>query len=433
MTPDDIASRQRIFRGHVRRALLHLYNPASLRRSPLLELLGIATSADKVFATRDLIHKSIQALKPDRSSKSRPVARQIYQILNYRYLEQMPQKEVVSELAISLRQLQRLEALALETLSTHLLEAYSVRLEDLKIENMQEDDLSISDSTVQEENEPETQGAILENSPLLQELEWVKQSGTLDTVGVRAFLDQILATISPLFTSLGIKYETILPPDDIQITGNLMALRQGFINILTAMAGAFHSCEMHIHASTQDGHVTVRIDQTGGGEIAPHPVREERIRLADELFQITGSQMETAFNNQARVVTVSIPVHKHRVVMAIEDNLDALALINAYLSEMGCQFHSTRDPLQVQKLVETVEPDVILLDVMLPGIDGWQILGRLKHNPQTAQIPVVINTILPQAELAYSLGADAFLRKPFTQSELVTVISQLFERGPESR
>lgn len=420
MTNNDLSSRQRAFRSHVRRTLLHLYHPANLRRCPLLELLGHTGAVDKVFATREVIHKAIQALKPERPATTNPTLRQVYQILTYRYLEQMGQKEVAAELSISLRQLQRLEAIALDTLSAYLLEAYQVRLEDLQI-------TPISDEDEKDPVEPAV-------SPLSKELEWVKQWGSAETANLREFLQQTLATTAPLLAGQGITVALDLPDATIHITGNLTVLRQAFINTLTALKASLPPCELALRAQTEA--TQTRLYLAAAGESAPLPPldhEEERLRLAGELFQIANGAMDIRQNEHAwKEIVITIPSQKSAAVLVVDDNADVLALVNAYLSGSGSSFHGVRDPLKVVETAEMLQPDVIVLDVMLPGVDGWQILGRLKHNPHTAHIPVIISTILPQAELAYSLGADGFLRKPFTQAELLAQLSQLAQSGPES-
>jgi CheY-like chemotaxis protein len=63
--------------------------------------------------------------------------------------------------------------------------------------------------------------------------------------------------------------------------------------------------------------------------------------------------------------------------------------------------------------------------VMMPEIDGWQVVGQLRRNPKTSHIPVVICTIIAQEDLAYSLGASAYLRKPVTREMLVATLDRL--------
>jgi CheY-like chemotaxis protein len=65
------------------------------------------------------------------------------------------------------------------------------------------------------------------------------------------------------------------------------------------------------------------------------------------------------------------------------------------------------------------------LDAMLPGTDGWELLGRLREHPSTRHIPIIICTILPQEQLAHTLGAAGFLRKPVKQEEFLKLLDQL--------
>ena len=115
---------------------------------------------------------------------------------------------------------------------------------------------------------------------------------------------------------------------------------------------------------------------------------------------------------------------QHKVVLVIDDNADTLLLMERYLSGSHYHFVGGRDPLQALALAETHHPHVIVLDVMLPGIDGWNLLGQFKANPNLRQIPVIVSTILPQEALAMMLGADDFLHKPFTQAQLLAALAR---------
>jgi CheY-like chemotaxis protein len=420
MPTDENSSLNRAFRAHVRRTLLYLYDPANLRRSPLLDLLGIREGSDKVFTTREVIHKAIQALKPGRTTPGNPTTRQVYQILNYRYLEQMGQKEVAAELAISLRQLQRLESVALDTLSAYLLDAHQIRLEDLNITPELGEDESERD-----EDPP---------SPLTKELEWVRQSGQAESANLGSFLEQVLDTTIPLLSSREIRVIVEPTAEEIIVSGNLMALRQGFINIFTALSSTLPPCKLVLSSKVESNRIVTRIRFQDNLEVLPRlDTNEEQTRLAGELFQIASSEMEFLLrDNGEQEIIITIPSKKSLTVLVVDDNSDALALISAYLSDTGFSFHGVTDPNRVLSTAEVIQPDVILLDVMLPGVDGWQILGRIKHHPEMNRIPVVISTILPQAELALSLGADGFLRKPFTLQELQELLENLMQPGPES-
>jgi CheY-like chemotaxis protein len=90
---------------------------------------------------------------------------------------------------------------------------------------------------------------------------------------------------------------------------------------------------------------------------------------------------------------------------------------------------TTRDPRSASILAEKVQPATIFLDVMMPGVDGWQVLSELRQAVATHSIPVVVCTVLPLADLAISLGVNEFLQKPVTQNQFLAAVERLTSRA----
>lgn len=115
-------------------------------------------------------------------------------------------------------------------------------------------------------------------------------------------------------------------------------------------------------------------------------------------------------------------------ILVVDDNEQNLELIQAYLDDVGCTIRAARDGVEALASVQEREPDLILLDVMMPRMSGFQVCERLKASPKTRDIPIVMVTALNEVgdvERAVESGADDFLTKPVNKLELLTRVRSL--------
>jgi CheY-like chemotaxis protein len=87
------------------------------------------------------------------------------------------------------------------------------------------------------------------------------------------------------------------------------------------------------------------------------------------------------------------------------------------------------DPSQAVERVKQIKPFAVTLDIMMPGIDGWQILDNLKNDPETRNIPVIICSIIEDLEKGFNLGATDYLVKPILEDDLVNALDRLNSDG----
>lgn len=117
---------------------------------------------------------------------------------------------------------------------------------------------------------------------------------------------------------------------------------------------------------------------------------------------------------------------KNSMILIIEDNQTQQNIMQVFLKNYGFQLISAYDGVEAFRVLENIIPDLILLDVMLPGMDGFEICRKLKANSRTAEIPVIFITALRnQQDIIAGLqagGAD-YLGKPFNQEELIARVS----------
>ncbi len=109
----------------------------------------------------------------------------------------------------------------------------------------------------------------------------------------------------------------------------------------------------------------------------------------------------------------------------MDDNPDVTVLITAALKDTPYTVVELQDSLKAMELVQELHPCGIILDVMMPNVNGWQLLNQLKVNPATAAIPVMIITMLTEPSTNYVLGADAYLFKPFKSTVLLNTLQHL--------
>jgi signal transduction histidine kinase/CheY-like chemotaxis protein len=113
------------------------------------------------------------------------------------------------------------------------------------------------------------------------------------------------------------------------------------------------------------------------------------------------------------------------LVLIVEDDAKARELFTHYLSEAGYAVAHAADGEQALQMAQDLLPYAIVLDVILPKKDGWDVLTQLKSNPATQDIPVVIVSITEDRELGFSLGAVEYLVKPIRRERLIEVLDDV--------
>jgi len=417
MIDDGIRSE---FVRQVQLALTNLYKPAELRRSPLIVVLGLEQQEDTVATLRRVLADGINTLKPVAGVPLSSSAWRIYHVLTYRYLEQSSQKQVANDLALSIRQLRRDEDIAVQVLADALWAAYRPQ--------------SPGDAS----DESDTSADKIDNkgSPShMQELEWLREAFPGEQADIVDVLNLALHTLEPIMQNAHV--DAVLTPltQPLYVPIKPDILRQAVISLLLAAIHHAHDATLQLGVVSMSPQVQLRLVNPNA---ATHPAAAEvteAVAAARELLALFGGSLlvESASGFNA-MMSLPATTHPPIVVLVIDDHADAQLLMQRYLAGSRYQFHGCRDPEHAMGQTAVLAPQIIILDVMLPGIDGWELLGRLRLNPLTASVPVIVSTFLPQEQMALTLGAAAFLRKPVSRQSLLAALDQLAETpSQESR
>ena len=122
-------------------------------------------------------------------------------------------------------------------------------------------------------------------------------------------------------------------------------------------------------------------------------------------------------------------------MLVCDDERVLRALARATLEEF-CTVVEAEDGDRALALAAELEPDVVIVDMMMPGRSGLEVLERLRRDERLASVPVIMLTARAQAadqEAGMNAGADLFVAKPFSPAELVAAVQELLERGPRAR
>lgn len=431
LTDGDLPAKDR-FSVHLRRVLSCLYDPAVLRSSPLNQLFGLDPEQSTASALRRILLQAIESFCPNKNTPPGSKAWRVYQILRRRYTEQLTQREVALALGLSTRQLQREEKLARQVLADHLWTAHRLGAQAHLLAPAQEEEMaSVPDVKA---------GAkVLTRA---QELAYLQDSVPIQSVDVDQVIRQVIETIDPLAQSLRVPIVYVVEEDMPYLRVQIAILRQALLNIVN-VALSHTPRQIEIRASARPQEVTIQVEAAPERH-APRRLTDEHaesLAMARQLVQLcqgtlhippgddgpmlTGRKSGDARTFGARITLVA---PEQITVLVIDDNADALQLFRRYLTGSRYRFIGAQSAQQGLALAaasaEGPSPQIIVLDVMMPEQDGWTLLGQLREHPRTKDVPVIVCTILPQEQLALTLGAVEFIRKPVSRPALLAALDR---------
>ncbi len=400
------------FCRHLRHALNHLYEPDVLRINPLVQLLLPAGEASTPTALSRTLVEAIEALKPGLVDSLGPPASRVYELLLYRYVHCARQTDLARQFHISVRQFRREQTQALTVLAEYLqrhFELHDVELAVLDRQALRPDDEA-----------EETAG------PLSHEFQWLQESAP-DRAA--ALADELMA-LQDIVRPLAQQYQVRLPA----ATGDLAvplampagALRQVLLSLLTT--AIHHASPGTVSIGAVQGgshlHVTIRAKQSRGCAPAADAGHTQSRRDAEALLHLCSGTLTVSLEGRELTITAGLPLQDLVSVVVIDDNRDALQLLERYVAGTRYRLVASHDPSQALSLVEKHAPAVVVLDVMMAGLDGWQLLRQLRTHPVCTRCPIIICTVLAQREVAEVLGAADFLPKPVSRQAFLAALDQ---------
>ncbi|MCS7011399.1 MAG: response regulator [Anaerolineales bacterium] len=379
-----------------------LYDRVAVESHPLAGYFSTISGSSLPLAdvVRNLVREEIEQLKPEGAEFPLSPEWRPYLILKKRYMEGLDLHSIAAMLCIGDRQFRRDHSRALQALSTRIWQKYfKKRFVDHN-----------------------------ERTP-----DFLEEQETLEFHAETLDLNDLLRGMEPLIRRRleleNVQLELKLCETQVPIFTDRVLLRQVILSLLNFI--------LHIHdqplltLATESGTVsTLRIVfQTDEQWVLNQTEEQDSLDLIRQLCRRLPARLEETYPPPGKAgvgeVSLIFDGRSNRLVLIVDDQPAAQKMYKRYLSQTDLDVVGVTMPSQAVEVARETQPAAIILDVMMPHIDGWEILQTLQLDPQTKHIPVIVCSAWGEAELARALGAVAFLKKPVFQKELLAVFSRL--------
>ncbi|MHB0859189.1 MAG: ATP-binding response regulator [Anaerolineae bacterium] len=398
----------RALRHQVSRALAHLYDPELLAELPLIQLLGLERRPDRSRALRSALIEAIQRLKPADGDALESPQRQMYQVLMQRFVRCVAPETLADQLGMSARNLRRQQARAIAMLA-------DVLLQGLAAAEAHDTDAE-ADSTLPNDSD---------TSAIDRELEWLRTT-TGEPIHLPDILTEILPILEAEATGRGSaiinRVPMVLPP----VAAHPGGLRQAIISLAHHAIEQAGQGQVVLEVAVAANRLTLMVHSELCGTITSPTGVSGSLVIAERILRIFGGNLvERRRADGSLCLEASLALAGAVVILAIDDNADALQLYERYLAGTRYRLIRCQNPAAALDLTLSLRPAAVLMDIMMPHLDGWELLGRLRHRPEIGDIPIIICTIVAERGLAFSAGAAAFVQKPVTRLALLATLGGL--------
>jgi len=315
----------------------------------------------------------------------------------------------------------------------------------------------------------------------LAKIEAGKMEWNMEPVRVPDVVERAIAATSSLFDQKNLKLEKIMETDLPEVSGDRDKLIQVVVNLLSNAVKFTKEGAVTCRVSQKDGSIIVGITDTGIG-IAPqdHDMVFEQFKqvgdtltdkpkgtglglpICKEIVEHHGGKIwlesEFGYGSTFYFMLPIIPVDEKAVkhiqfndllqqlkkrmqqshptipvnnatILVVDDDDGIRSLLKQELTEAGYIVEEASNGKEAITKIRTVRPDLVILDVMMPEMNGFDVAAILKNDPQTMEIPIIILSIVQDKSRGFRIGVDRYLTKPIDTGLLFSEIGNLLEQG----
>jgi len=304
----------------------------------------------------------------------------------------------------------------------------------------------------------------------LSKIEAGKMELSLERVELPGLITAVLESISPLAQEKGLRIETRFPPGLPAVEADASRLKQILINLLSNAVKFTDRGHIEVIAQPSGRMVRIAVKDTGigisteaqklifeefvqgdGSSTRRHGGTGLGLSIVRKLVEMHGGAITVlsepglgstfsftvptwAASQGANTTLQPRPLRRPNqglpgtAILVVDDDPSVRQLIARHLEQEGWKTVQASNATDALQLARESRPMLITLDIMMPDASGWWVLEKLKEDPQTAGIPVLVVTIVEDQRLVFALGASDYLGKPYDRGALIAKIRRLLPR-----
>lgn len=403
MIPDEDFEELRSF-------LFHLYDPA-YKPGASVRAATACRVEDEPECSRNAVLRAIESLRPAPLVPSSSRMNRLYQLLVHRFVLTQTQEETSAILGLTPRHLRREEREAIALLANRLQERTLPSVPGVPGHGQ------TGPGAGQARSAAEADWSL----QLQQELTSLQRSDRGQEADVAEVVYKAVELCRPLGRQRGIELAVDLPGRELHTVVAASVLRQTVVMALEALVACAVGGEIRIGGERKGDAIELRLSSS-----ACDLQTTLNLEKVGALLALQGGTHAVDAASPHVTIRLEVPAWQEKTVLVIDDNEDIIYLYERYVAMTRYRVQRVdARALQLQAMVAAIEvsaPDIIVLDVMMPRMDGWELLTHLHEHPTMRSIPVIVCSIIKGELLAQSLGATHYLAKPVTQEQFLEAL-----------
>ncbi len=377
------------FVEQVKEALEKLYNFQALQENSLTRKFNSQASDTRTTGAHQLraqLIEAIETLNPGQNVAAHSSTARIYNLIYMHYIGRLTIQQAAWEVGVSLRQAYRDLRHGQELVSAVLWHKLHTEVDSpQQVTSINAELTRLSDNTT--------------------------------VAALQEMLDSAVRPIQILADKYNIAIQIEAPASPIMLTTNLVIAQQILTHVLSQIIQQVRPPSLNIQLLDNSHFMRMHYAVDGQSPLHIKPIIQQMMDQINWELQCSAAEgtQEICLKSGQRKA----------LILLIDDNEGLIHLLQRYLTDDAYTLMSvpnTEDGLQI---IQQLQPDAIILDVMMPGIDGWELLQRLRTRAETKFIPVIICSVINDSELAFALGASQYVPKPVTREALLLALQKL--------